>query len=457
MKTKNTIIKVTLLFLSFVLSSTIYSQDQPENVSFENWEDVGLDNEEPEQWSSVKTTDGGGFVNGLAPYVWEKSINAHTGNYSVRLYNGEAFGFDVAGVLTNGRLHATLAGEGWAFTDVNNSQWNTPCNSKPDSIVIWAKYFPAGGDIGQLKAVLHTGEAIIPDETEQNYVATADIAIPNETASWTRFSAPFNYINGDTPEYILFVLSSADVVANEGTEIFYDDLELIYNDVELDLTAFLEGPYLTNGQMSNSLTPDHLPNAQPYSGAPWNYSGTESFLSLPNPDIVDWVLVEIRDAASASTATSFATVGKQAGFLLKDGSIVGLDGVSNLTFPVYINQDLFTIVWHRNHLPIMSNYPLERTNGVYQYDYSSSSDQIYGGTDGAVQLSTFGPDVWGMIGGDGNGDKTINNDDKTNFWSILVGKSGYLSSDYNMDGQINNQDKNEVWLDNSGKSSQIPN
>lgn len=360
-------------------------------------------------------------------------------------------------MVTNGRAHAEISGVGWAFTNTGDDRWRTQITSKPDSVVIWAKFSPVGGDIGQVMAVLHTGNAIIPDETMENYVAVANITIPDAATGWTRFSAPFNYINGNDPEYILFVVSTAGEVANLGTEAYFDDIELIYNDVELDLTAYLEGPYNTNGQMFNTLVPDLLPGQQPYSGAPWNYPGTESFVTIPSLDIVDWVLVEIRDASSAATATSLSTVGKQAGFLLKDGSIVGMDGISNLTFPVYINQNLFAVIWHRNHLPVMSNFPLLRTNGVYNYDYSSSSDQNYGGANGSKQLSIFGPNVWGMLAGDSNADKTVNANDKNNFWSILVGKKGYLSSDYNMDGNINNQDKNDIWVENNGQSSQIPN
>lgn len=457
MQTTNNFNKIITFSLSLFIGFAVFGQEQAENASFESWEDVGLNVDEPVDWSSIKTSDGGALINGFAPYVWDKSTDAHTGNFSLKLYSDEVLGIVAPGMVTNGRAHAELSGVGWAYTNTGDDRWRTQCTSKPDSVVIWAKFSPVGGDIGQVMAVLHTGEAIIPDETMQNYVAVGNIAIPNATTGWTRFSAPFNYINGNEPEYILFVVSTADEEAHLGSEAYFDDIELIYNDVELDLTVYLEGPYLSNGQMLNDLNPDFLPNQQPYSGAPWNYAGVESFLNVPSADIVDWVLVEIREAATTAGATSFATVGKKAGFLLKDGSIVGMDGISNITFPVYINQNLFTVIWHRNHLPIMSNFPLERTDGVYHYDFSTSSDQIYGGVDGAVQLSTFGPSVWGMISGDGNADKTINTEDKTNFWSVLVGKTGYLSSDYNLDGNTNNQDKNEIWLNNLDKTSQIPN
>ena len=63
-----------------------------------------------------------------------------------------------------------------------------------------------------------------------------------------------------------------------------------------DLTILLEGPF--NGIDMNTTFNDNgiLPLNQPYNTAPWYYPGTESVASIPNPDIVDWVLVELRDA-----------------------------------------------------------------------------------------------------------------------------------------------------------------
>ena len=93
----------------------------------------------------------------------------------------------------------------------------------------------------------------------------------------------------------------------------------------LNLTVFLEGPF--NGvEMTTSLNPSNLPLYQPYSSAPWNYGGNESVAVIPSPDIVDWVLIELRDATDASLATSGTVIAQQAAFLLKDGTVVGLDG-----------------------------------------------------------------------------------------------------------------------------------
>ncbi|MBN2174763.1 MAG: hypothetical protein JW731_11575 [Bacteroidales bacterium] len=450
-------ISFKLYFISlFILLFPVVAicQQQPENPGFENWEDVGLNVDEPVDWSSIKTADQYG---GLAPYVWDQSTDAHSGNYSVKLYNNTVLGIVAAGTLTNGRVHAELAGTGYVFSVLDDARWVTPFTQKPDSVVVWAKFFPQGGDIGQVKAVLNTGSAIIPDAGQADYIALAQINITSQTSSWTRFSAPFTYFNSTDPTYILFVLNAANENAHNGTIAYFDDLQLIYNPLLLDLTVFLQGPYNTNKQMFTDLNPDLIPTSQPYNIAPWNYTGTETADPLPSPDIVDWVLVEIRDAVSAAGANGFTTVGRKAGLLMKDGSIVAPDGISMLSFNNYINNNLYVVVRHRNHLAVMSNFALAKTDGVYSYDFSTASDQTYGTTNGCVQLNTIGPAVWGMIGGDGNANKTVGTEDKTNFWSILVGKTGYLSADYNLDGQTNNPDKNDIWLKNVGKTGQVPN
>ena len=445
-----------LTIIAFVIGIAVFAQ-QPENAGFELWEDVGLATDEPVDWSSIKTSDNS-IANSFAPYVWDQSTDAHSGTYSVQLINGSVLGIVAAGTVTNGRIHAELSGVGWAYTDPADARWNTPLTVKPDSIVFWAKHSPAGADNAQVKALLHTGSAKIPDAAQTNYIAWAEYYIPDATPTWTRFSAPFNYYNGNEPEYILIVCSAADdVVATVGTEAWFDDVELVYV-VILEMTVFLEGPYDSGNEMFTNLNPDHIPLNQPYNVAPWNYMGTESVAAIPNTDVVDWVMVEIRDAASAGTASSLTTVGKQTGFLLKDGSVVGLDGSSRIVFnDKIIYEDLFVIIHHRNHLSVMSGYPLSKVDGYYSYDFSDAEDKTHGGAAGNVQLETFGPGLWGMVCGDGDANGTIETDDKTNFWSILVGKTGYLSADYNMDGQTTNIDKNDYWLDNLTKESQVPN
>ena len=100
-----------------------------------------------------------------------------------------------------------------------------------------------------------------------------------------------------------------------------------------------------------------LPLTQPFTSAPFNYAGTESVASIPNANIVDWVLIEHRKPSSglpgdANTAT---ITGRKAGFLLNNGTVVDLDGVTPIAFNITKQGGAFIVVRHRNHLAIMSN------------------------------------------------------------------------------------------------------
>ena len=226
--------------------------------------------------------------------------------------------------------------------------------------------------------------------------------------------------------------------------------------INVNLRAFLEGPF--NGTDMNTDLTGHpepvegFPLSQPYNIVPWNYSGTESVDSIPNTDVVDWVLIELRDTTDAALATSETMIARQAVFLLNDGSVVDLDGNNGpcCVAAPSITDSLFVVIWHRNHICIMSTNPLTKSGDVYTYDFTTPAGQAFG-TDAQ---KNFGG-IYGMFGGDANADSNINTDDKS-IWENQVGTKGYQPSDFDMDGQVNNPDKNEFYVPNFEKSAQLP-
>jgi hypothetical protein len=223
--------------------------------------------------------------------------------------------------------------------------------------------------------------------------------------------------------------------------------------VHLDLKVFLEGSFI-GIEMENELnTGNFLPLNQPYNNPPWNYEGTESVLAIPNTDIVDWLLVEIRDTLDAPFAGSATSVEKAAGFLLKNGSIVGMDGISPLIFKETISDSIFMVVWHRNHLGLISSAGPEELGGIFSYNFTTGSDKAFGGSSA---LKEIGLGIFGMIAGDFNADGIINDLDKSDKWTSQAGKEGYLMGDGSLEGQINNQDKNDYWFINQNAESQVP-
>jgi hypothetical protein len=204
-----------------------------------------------------------------------------------------------------------------------------------------------------------------------------------------------------------------------------------------------------------------LPTSQPYGPTlpyygnampDWHYTGLESVGAIPDPNIIDWVVVELRDAPDAGSALPATAVVRKVGFLKNNGQIVDLDGISMLSFAVTPVNDLFAVVWHRNHVGIMSN-ALTLGGGTVSYDFSSGSGQVYGG--GAAH-KLLGGSTWGMIAGDADGNGGVEMADKTNAWDVVSGQSGYLPADFNFDQQADNKDKNDLWLQNLGTGSAIP-
>jgi len=227
----------------------------------------------------------------------------------------------------------------------------------------------------------------------------------------------------------------------------------IGSSLSLDLKIFLEGPFNGTNMNTDLNAGGYLPLTQPYNTSPWNYSGTESVVSIPNGNITDWILVEIRDAPDAASATSATMIARQAAFVLNNSSIVGIDGVSILQFNVSINHNLFVVVWHRNHLGILSAYSLVESGGIYSYDFTTGAGQVYGGALGHKEIGTG---IWGMTAADGYADGQVDNPDKNDVWLLNSGSTGYLQGDFNMDGIVDETDKINFWVPDAGKGSQVP-
>jgi len=153
--------------------------------------------------------------------------------------------------------------------------------------------------------------------------------------------------------------------------------------------------------------PTKFPNAQPYNIAPWNYSGTESVTSLPT-GVVDWVLIQLRQASSIPNAKSSTAIASRAGFILTDGTIVDINGGPVRFYNAPVTSNLYPVIFHRNHLSIIANHIVLKTDGIYTYDYTGVN-QIYNtGTNGLKELSSG---IWGMVSGNADGDRVIQTSD----------------------------------------------
>ncbi len=226
-----------LLLIAFLIafSLSLVAQNQINNPGFEAWEDVGIGTDEPTHWNSIKTSDNE-LLNPSAPVVWGRSTDAHSGMYSLRLFNVATFGIVASGTITNGQAHTEIPiTNGYVFTNLENELYHTVFTRRPDSLVGWYKCSPASGDFATVKFVLHKGYLALPGD-ETNIIATAYIELPQQTITqWTRFSTPFIYVSNENPEYFLSVITSGNGYdAVLGSEAWYDDFAFVYNSDGID-------------------------------------------------------------------------------------------------------------------------------------------------------------------------------------------------------------------------------
>lgn len=223
--------------------------------------------------------------------------------------------------------------------------------------------------------------------------------------------------------------------------------------VSMSLKSFMQGPFDVTSMKTDLSQAGYIPLSQPYNEYPWNYDGTEYTATVP-VNAVDWVLVELRETAGDVTSANASTmIARQACFLLEDGSIKSTDGISDPLFIVNISENLYVVIWHRNHLGIISSVALVNSGNSYTYDFSTGPDKAYGGT---LALKSLGNGIWGMYCGDADGNGSIQNQDKLLVWKPEVGTSGYRDGDMNLNGTVDNQDKINFWKINAGRNSQVP-
>jgi len=326
-------------------------------------------------------------------------------------------------------------------------------DSKPPTVTVIR---PNGGE-----ANYYAEPLLVKWDADDESMGTTPITVAVSTDGGTTFTT----IASGLPDSDSAFVSAPEVITDSAIVKVYvqDEYGLVSYDesdgmfslqgIYVDLKAFLEGPFAGSGMLSYLNFFSYIPNAQPYSNPPWNYAGTETVAAMPNDDVADWVLIEIRDAVDAASAGSAAIVAQQAGFILEDGTITTVDGSNPLPFGNEVNQNLFAVVRHRNHLDVMSAYPLNQAGDNFSYDFTDAADKVYGGVLGHKELV---PGIWGMVAGDGDASSQINNLDKLDVWAQQAGNAGYMEGDFDMNGNVENPDKLDVWAPNSGTGGQVP-
>ena len=220
--------------------------------------------------------------------------------------------------------------------------------------------------------------------------------------------------------------------------------------VRLSPRVYLQGAALNPNTGEESLMRDdlrvagYIPTTSPYDSSTcnasvFNVTGTDA--------IVDWVLVELRDAITNTTV-----VASQSALLQRDGDIVDVDGTSSLIFNLS-GRDAYVVIKHRNHSGVMTKDLVSLTATASIIDFTNGAVPITFGTDAQTGFG-MQTGVLGMWAGDATGNGLLNylgaqsdvpsirsqvfNDlDNSIFGgpaSAGYGSLGYNATDINMDG-----------------------
>lgn len=205
---------------------------------------------------------------------------------------------------------------------------------------------------------------------------------------------------------------------------------------------FLEGPYSVDSMTTSLNTSGYIPLNQPFNTSPWNYTGTETVASIP-PGIVDWTLVELR-------STINTVVARRATFIKSDGTLVDLNGTSQLSFADVSLGNYYVVIYHRNHLAVMTASTIALSNNPTLYDLTISQTQAYG----MNPMKNLGAGVFGLHTADSDGSGTVNASDRSNAWNQR-NLSGYYGTDVDLSGTVNAADRSIIW-NNRNISTQVP-
>ncbi|MBT8309136.1 MAG: hypothetical protein HKO72_09215, partial [Flavobacteriaceae bacterium] len=282
-----------------------------------------------------------------------------------------------------------------------------------------------------------------------------DISVNNGSASFFGGSGS-SYIAVITPIANGLVIvdipeDSATDVAGNGNNAATQFTILYEGSVVLLPKVLLQGPLFnpaTPGLMNDILREDgHLPTTSPYADglivdANVFNAGGSSGTGLADDNIVDWVWVELRDKLDNTLVVT-----GQSALLQRDGDVVGLDGLSDLSILAAPNN-YYVVINHRNHLSAMSFGTITLSETPVVVDFTDSLFTTFG-SNSQVMLGSGDMALWA---GDVNGDELVrylgpSNDTSTIKDSILSDPgnttgsnfypfTGYDNGDIDMNGQI---------------------
>jgi len=209
--------------------------------------------------------------------------------------------------------------------------------------------------------------------------------------------------------------------------------------VTLPVKVFLQGPYVqATGLLTDTLRSKNLlPTSSPYTATATTTAGVLAVTG--NDAIVDWVLLEVRDATTPATV-----VASQSALLQRDGDVVAVNGTGTLTFTL-VAGNYHVAVKHRNHLGVMTGSPVAVSAATALVDFTTSAGY---GTYGQATVAG----VYALWMGNTSGDNRIigagPSNDRNPILSEALAAPGntnhnanyivtaYSAGDVNLDGRV---------------------
>ena len=108
---------------------------------------------------------------------------------------------------------------------------------------------------------------------------------------------------------------------------------------------------------------------------------------------------------------------RRAAFLKNDGTLVDLDGVSNIKFPTATAGDYYVVITHRSESSVMTANPVTISFSPTLYDMRTDQSKAYG----TNAMKDLGGGYYGMISGDANGNGQIQNNDSPTIGQYRTG------------------------------------
>ncbi|MEO8732990.1 MAG: hypothetical protein ABI373_01530, partial [Flavobacteriales bacterium] len=227
----------------------------------------------------------------------------------------------------------------------------------------------------------------------------------------------------------------------------YDPNAVPATSLHVRLKALLQGPFVAGvGMMSGALNDNGLvPLAEPYTALGYTHVGggggestTQGVLNVTGAnEVVDWVVVELRDKNDDSNVLA-----SRAALLRRNGTVVDIDGTSDVAFSGQPVDQYYVAVRHRNHLGIITAIAQQVSGSASLLDLSNGSTALLGGNNATKGVGG----VRCMWSGDVNMDNVVRytgaQNDRDPILFLIGGvdptgtHTGYLQEDINLDGVV---------------------